>query len=254
VDPVDCVVVRGVALRRDPARELCFNISHLQSEMSRPNDTSSASRREYLHREVNQEVLSLEIAAQTMADFPEAPWELRMQLARQCWDETRHARLFFQRLVELGGYKGEFPIINNEWGVVCMLDSLPARLAVQNRTFEGGSLDVLRATINHWREIGDDRTAEVTETILADEVQHVRFANTWLKRLAKDNPRILLQVAAAIEHVKRVIAVLSPRPGDRTIDGVDLVNVDRSVRTNTDERRAAGFTEEEIEAVLRQES
>ena len=32
-----------------------------------------------------------------------------MQLARQCWDETRHVGLLYRRLLELGGQKGEFP-------------------------------------------------------------------------------------------------------------------------------------------------
>ena len=35
-----------------------------------------------------------------------------------------------------------YPIANLDWSVVGMLDSLAARLAVQNRTFEAGSLDM----------------------------------------------------------------------------------------------------------------
>jgi len=253
VDSSDGMVVRGVVLRRGPAREACFTVAHMHSEMRVPSDASEASRRDLLHRECNQEVLSLEIAAQSLAEFCDAPWDLRMELARQCWDETRHAQMRFQRLRELGGYKGEFPIINQEWGVVCMIDSLPARLAVQNRTFEGGSLDVLPITIKRWREIGDERTAEITETILADEIQHVRFANAWLKRLAQEDPRILMKVAAAMEYVRQAIEALSPKPGERGIDGSDLGAVDRSVKTNANDRRAAGFAEEEITEVVRQE-
>src|SRR5262249_31771822 len=130
--------VRGITLRRDPAREACFRVVHLATDMHEYPDMSEVSRRERLHRHMNNEIGSLEIAAQCLADFPGAPWELRMQLARQCWDETRHSELLYSRLRELGGYKGEFPVANLEWTVTCMLDSLPARLAVQNRTFEAG--------------------------------------------------------------------------------------------------------------------
>src|SRR5262249_48749317 len=98
VDAADTVVIRGVALRRSPAREACFTVAQLHSEMRVSNDMSEASRRDLLHREWNQEVLSLEIAAQSLVDFPDAAWELRLSLARQCWDETRHARLRFRRL------------------------------------------------------------------------------------------------------------------------------------------------------------
>ena len=61
-----------------------------------------------------------------------------MELARQCWDEARHAALSYRHLKELGGWKGMYPIANLDWSVVAMLDSLPARLAVQHRTFEAG--------------------------------------------------------------------------------------------------------------------
>jgi hypothetical protein len=71
--------------------------------------------------------------------------------------------------------------------------------------------------------------------------------------MTKEDPRVVLKLAAAMEYVESTIASLSPRAGDRSVEGVELVNVKRDVRTNTADRRAAGFTEEEIAAVLRQE-
>jgi hypothetical protein len=56
-----------------------------------------------------------------------------------------------------------------------------------------------------------------------------------------------------MEYLEATIAALSPRAADRSVDGVDLATVKRDVRTNAADRRAAGFTEEEIAAVLRQE-
>src|SRR5206468_9597774 len=101
--------VRGVRLRADPGREPCFHVVHLYSELWRSNDMSPQSQREKLHREYNTEVQGMEIAAQSLVDFPDAPWDLRMEIARQCWDESRHARLYQRRLAEKGGFKGEFP-------------------------------------------------------------------------------------------------------------------------------------------------
>ncbi len=242
----DTKVVRGVTLRSDPAREHCFTIAHLHTEMRLSNDDSLSSQRDRLHRECNQEVLSVEIAAQCLVDFPEAPWELRLNLARQCWDESRHAQLRWQRLIEIGGCKGEFPIINQEWGIVCMLDSLAARLAVQNRLFEGGSLDVLRATIDEWKKAGDERTAEVTDAILVDEIQHVRFGNDWLRQLVAGNPRVLLEIAAGIDHAKRMMAALVSRPGDLSANGLALEGLRAQIKVNLVDRLAAGFTEQEI--------
>ena len=82
--------VRGVTLHRDPAREPCFTVVHLHKDLHDYDDMSETSRRQRLHRHMHNEMQTLEIAAQGLADFPEAPWELRLQLARQCWDEARH--------------------------------------------------------------------------------------------------------------------------------------------------------------------
>jgi uncharacterized ferritin-like protein (DUF455 family) len=203
---------------------------------------------------MHNEMQTLEIAAQSLADFPDAPWELRMQLARQCWDETRHSALLYRRLRELGGHKGEFPVMNYEWGVTQMLESLPARLAVQNRTFEGGEMDLLRQQVAMWTEAGDEHTAALMDALLADEVQHVRYANRWLKQVAKENPRTVLQVAAGIHFLRQVTAGLAPQPGETNAVGVDLTAFTHpEVFTNVDDRRLADFTEQEIAELLRQE-
>jgi uncharacterized ferritin-like protein (DUF455 family) len=167
-------------------------------------------QRESLHTSINDEVQSLEIAAQMLVDFPDAPWELRMCLARQCWDETRHARVFLERLLAKGGYVGEFPIINQEWGVVCSFDALAARLAVQNRTFEGGALDVMRGSVDFWADLDDDGTAVAVDGIIADEIGHAGFGNEWLKLLARTNPRVLLDAVKALDDVKRMAVALAP--------------------------------------------
>ena len=158
---VDTVEVRGIRLRRDPARETCFTVVYSLTEMRSSNIKTPIAQREFLHRDVNNEVQSLEIAAQTLVDFPDAPWELRLSLARQCWDETRHAKLYYERLREMGGYKGEFPVTNHEWGVACLIRSLPARLTIQNRAFEAGSLDVFQKVARMWREIAGCDIANV---------------------------------------------------------------------------------------------
>ncbi len=246
--------VRGAVLRRDPAREPCFKLVHLHSDMQDYGGMSDVSRRQRLHQHMHNEMQSLEIAAQCIVDFPETPWELRLELARQCWDETRHTQMLYRRLLELGGRKGEFPVMNYEWGVTCMMDSLVARLALQNRTFEGGEIDLLRELVETWQKAGDEQTAELLGGILADEIQHVRFANLWLKRLARENPRILLQVAQAIRFLRGVTAALAPQPGDTNAAGVNLTGYTRSgVFANVEDRRRAEFTEEEIAEILRQE-
>jgi uncharacterized ferritin-like protein (DUF455 family) len=245
--------VRGVQHAPDPVREPCFRVVDTDSEMVDWPDMSEMSRREKLHRHMNNECVAMEIAAQALADFPDTPWELRMALARQTSDEARHVSVLRRRLLELGGYKGEFPVSNYEWTVTNLLGNLPGRLAVQNRTFEAGLIDLLGTLRNKWREAGDHRTADMLEGILADEITHVRFANRWIKRLTVEQPRVLLQVAQAVRFLRAVNEALAPAVGEVNAAGV-VLDAQRHLApaVNVNDRLEAEFTEDEVQEVLRQ--
>ncbi len=245
--------VRGVTLQQDPAREAVFTVVDTDAEMQDWPGMSDQSRREKLHRHMNNEMGALEIAAQCLVDFTEAPWALRMQLARQAADESRHVLILQRRLKEIGGKEGEFPVANFEWGVTGMIDDLPGRLAVQNRTFEAGLIDLLGVLRNKWREAGDDTTADLLDGILADEIAHVRLANRWIRTLTEENPRVLLQVAHAIRLLRDINRRLAPEVGDTNAVGIE-VTPDRLLppAVNVDGRLEAEFTEEEVHEVLRQ--
>jgi bacterioferritin (cytochrome b1) len=245
--------VRGVTLAADPARESCFRVVNTDDEMEEWPDTSIQSRQERLHRHMNIELGALEIAAQMLVDFPETPWDLRMALARQASDEARHAAMLFRRLAELGGTKGQFPIANFEWGVTMRISQLPGRLAVQNRTFEAGLIDLLGSLQTIWREAGDHETADMLDSILADEIGHVRFANRWLKRLTIENPRVLLSVAMAVRYLRGVNASLQPQVGEVNAAGVAFSEHRLSApAVNVEGRLEAEFSEEEVLEVLKQ--
>jgi len=243
--------VLGVVLCADPAREECFRVAQLDSEMQKfESGMSEEARRERLHRHMNNEMGALEIAAQCLADFPEAPWELRLQLARQAFDESRHVRALYQRLLQLGGYKGEFPIGNFEWAVTNMCDTLAARLAIQNRTFEAGQMDLLGALRQIWRSVGDETTAEVLEHILADEINHVRFANQWIRKMIQSDRRLLLKVASAVRVLAETNAALSEEPGPSS--GETSAQQHTKIGINVEDRRHADFSDDEINEILRQ--
>lgn len=253
ITPEETKQLKGMTLRRDPLREECFQVVNSDAEMHEWPGMSDISQRERLHRHMNNETGAIEIAAQCLVDFPEAPWELRMQLARQCWDESRHVASLYRRLREIGGRKGEFPVSNFEWSVTCMLDSLVARLALQNRTFEAGELDLLGQLPAKWREVGDERTAELLESILSDEITHVRFANQWLKRMIQENRRELLKIAVAVRFLSAVTAAVSPTEGELSPVGIAFTAPKHRVpQVNVEDRRNAEFTDGEIEEFLRQ--
>jgi len=259
--PAEVTVIRGINLRKRPAREACFTVVEDNSKLSfnadpdfeKGKDMSEANRRNRIHTHMHNEMQSIEIAAACLADFPDAPWELRMELARQCWDESRHSAALLRRLKEMGGHKGEFPVINYEWYITCIQDTLAARLAIQNRTFEGGEMDILKVHAKMWRDEGDEITAQLLEAILSDEIQHVRFANVWLKRLAMEDPRVLLKVLTGISFMKWVSQVFAPAPDDTNASGAKVADTIHEAPPNVDDRRLAEFSEKEIAELLRQD-
>ena len=247
------VDVDGIRLREEPARDACFRVVRKDSELHTYDSTTDIARREAVHRHMSNEITSLDIAAQCLVEFPDTPWGLKMELARQCWDEARHIAALHRRLIEMGGTKGEFPISAFEWQITCALDDLAARLASQNRTFEAGAMDVVGGNIREWRSAGDDATADVLDAILADEIQHVRFANRWIKKLAAENPRVLMKVAMAVRFLSHVNTTLQPKAGETNAVGMVYEDPRAQVPSvNIEDRKLAEFTEDEIHEILKQ--
>ena len=245
--------VQSVELAADPARESCFKVVNTDAEMEEWHDISLQSRRERLHRHMNNELGALEIAAQCLVDFPECPWDLRFALARQASDEARHSAMLKRRMEELGGVKGQFPIANYEWGVTKLIETLAGRLAVQNRTFEAGLIDLLGSLRIVWRDAGDQVTADLLDSILADEIMHVRYANRWLKRMTEQNPRVLLSVAMAVRFLRHIDKSLEAKVGDINAAGTTLSEQRLSApAVNIEGRLEAEFTEDEVLEVLKQ--
>lgn len=245
--------IDDVVLRDNPARDSCFRVVWQDTDMVEYSEMSDVGRREIVHRHMTNEITSLDIAADCLAAFPDAPWELRMELARQCWDESRHVQVLYRRLREMGGYKGEFPITVFEWSITCALDNLAGRLTTQNRTLEAGAMDVVGGLHRTMREAGDDRTADTLEGILADEVQHVRFANRWIKRLAQRDPRVLMKVASAVRFLAMVNEKFQNKEGETNVVGKALESAEARIpAVNVEDRRLAEFNDEEIHEILRQ--
>jgi uncharacterized ferritin-like protein (DUF455 family) len=192
--------------------------------------------KEFLHRQLNEELNSLEIAARNLVDFPEADWELRLAIARQCADEARHALAFRRLLESRGGFLGEYPVLNFQYRIITGIETLIGRLAVANRSFEAAGIDAIQDGIDSYRKKDDLEFVQLFDAQLADEVQHVRFANHWIHLLIeRDGGRAVLALARAVAHADEAF---------KHIAGDDVV----TYPVAEDIRREAGFTEEEIAA------
>ena len=94
-----------------------------------------------LHGIYTGELQAMEAAGRTLFDFPDAPWEFQLDMARQVWDESRHSEIF-QRLVEyMGGHAGDYVETEILWRCTQAMDPA-ARVAGINRGLEGLACDV----------------------------------------------------------------------------------------------------------------
>jgi uncharacterized ferritin-like protein (DUF455 family) len=220
-----------------PARDRRFTVRETWAEMSNIPPEDPRHQQEFLHRQMNEEVNGLEIAARNLVDFPDADWDLRMAIARQCWDEARHIVMFRRCYERRGGRVGEHPVLNFQYRIATRLDSLVGRLAVQNRSFEAAGIDAIQDGIREARAAGAQDLVELLDTQLADEVQHVRYANEWVKRLVeRGGPEATFKVVRSVSQANTAM---------RQVAGEALT----SYPVAEEIRREAGFEPGEIEAV-----
>jgi uncharacterized ferritin-like protein (DUF455 family) len=222
-----------------PARDSRFTVKDRWSEMENIPPEDPRHQQEFLHRQMNEEVNSIEISARNLVDFPDADWELRMAMARQCWDEARHVQMFRRVLEARGGTVGEFPVLNFQYRIITALPSLVGRLAVQNRSFEAAGIDAIHDGIGEAQGSGQDDMAALLEAQLADEMFHVRYANEWVRLLVeREGARATFALVQSVARADRAM---------REVAG-DAIT---TYPVAADLRREAGFSEAEIETVRR---
>src|SRR5260370_34194439 len=95
-----------------------------------------------LHGICAGEFQAMEAAGRTLFDFPDAPWEFQLDMARQVWDESRHAEIYLKLLEYVGSYYGEFPEGEVLWSCTQAEDPA-ARVAGEKSRRRGGAPRVL---------------------------------------------------------------------------------------------------------------
>ena len=224
---------------------------------SRPD--ASAAARGLMHGIFVGEIQALEGAGRTCHDFRTAgdsarraqddahgedsfadavPFALKLDMARQAWDEARHVEISVKLSDWMGSEIGEFAENTVLFQAACSTDPI-LRLAGVNRALEGLAIDVF-TTMKEFGDLAGDPYLEFCEDwMLADEVTHVKMGSTWLREITKDDKERQQQ---ALEF-------------QRTVDG--LFNF-RGARGETREasiqlarkfREMAGFDTEEIDEI-----
>ena len=157
----------------------------------------------------------------------DVPWTLIMAMARQTWDEVRHARLATGVLESYGGEIGEYPdtlagspppalqqgvqqaaqMVGSAAGgraapapaaqqgaapaagaAASFMSDPVASLSMVNVSLEGGALTLFKATSELGGRIGDELLERCFDYNWADEVTHTAIGDYFVKLLCQDNP------------------------------------------------------------------
>jgi uncharacterized ferritin-like protein (DUF455 family) len=204
--------------------------------------SSRESIRERMHGIFVGELQAMEGAGRSVYDFPDAPWEFTMDMARQVWDESRHVEIYLRLLEHMGGHIGEFPESTVLWRCACAEDAA-ARVAGVNRGLEGLACDVFNQLVHIARKIGDPLVEQAVDYVLADEITHVRMGSRWLNELTKGDP----------ERRRKAIEFQDTIDERFNLGGVrrDGAHEEVSISIAREARKLAGFTDEEIDRLVK---
>ena len=208
----------------------------------KPSDPDSPdAARALMHGIFVGEIQALEGAGRTCFDYDtgsgrdEVPFQLKLDMARQCWDEARHVEISVKLTAHMGTQIGEFSEQTMLFEAACNADPV-LRLTGVNRALEGLAIDVF----NTMREFGDATGDPVLyyceDWMLADEVTHVKMGSDWLRRLTVNDKERQQQ---ALEF-QRTVDKLFSFGGFRGEDDDSPIHLARRFR------QLAGFTDDEI--------
>ena len=197
-----------------------------------------------MHAIFTGEVQALEGAGRTCWDFDtgagtdDVPFAMKLDMARQCWDEARHCEISLKLGDWMGTEPGEYAENTVLFEAACNRDPV-LRLTGVNRALEGLAIDVFNTMRTFGEATGDPVLEFAEDWMLADEVTHVKMGSDWLRRLTEKDPE---RRARALEF-QRVVDKLFSAGGFRGDEE------DSPIRLARRFREMAGFTTDEVDEI-----
>ena len=208
-------------------------------------DASEAAR-SLMHGIFVGEIQALEGAGRTCHDFETGtgettdtvPFALKLDMARQAWDEARHVEISVKLSDWMGSEIGQYAENTVLFEVACSNDAV-LRLAGVNRALEGLAIDVF-TTMKEFGDVAGDPYLEFCEDwMLADEVTHVKMGSDWLRRITENDPD---RRRKALEFQSIVDKIFS-FGGTRSDSKESPIGLARRFR------ELAGFTVDEVDSI-----
>jgi len=181
-----------------------------------------------IHSLAHIELNAVDLACEIVWRFPDLPDDFYLQWVVVAQEEAHHFTLLRDHLLGMGYDYGDFDAHNGLWDMAERTKGdLLARLALVPRTLEARGLDASPQVRAKLAKVGDQQGAAIIDVILRDEIGHVAVGNRWYRW--ECGRRGLDPIAT---YAGLVSAYGAPRPRGPF---------------NIEARRAAGFTEVELE-------
>ena len=183
-----------------------------------------------IHALAHIEFNAINLALDAIWRFPNLPEDYYKDWLKVAQEESYHFELLSNYLTGIGYGYGSFDAHNSLWEMVEKTKNDPlARMALVPRTMESRGLDALPLIRKRFIQINDKEMTSILEVILNDEVGHVEIGNRWFNYLCDKDGIDPVDI-----YSKLVVQYKAP-----TLRGP----------FNIEARRAAGFTDRELEAL-----
>jgi uncharacterized ferritin-like protein (DUF455 family) len=140
----------------------------------------------FLHAVAHIEFTAIALALDAAYRFDGLPDAFYRDWLGVAVDEARHFRAVRVRLNEIGSDYGDLPAHRGLWELAEQTAShLLARMALVPRFMEARGLDVTPAMIEKLKGLGDQKSIEILEMILREEIGHVALGSYWFRYAAE---------------------------------------------------------------------
>ena len=191
-----------------------------------------AGRAAQLHAVAHIEFNAINLALDAVWRFAGMPEAYYRDWLRVASEEALHFTLLREHLATLGHGYGDFDAHDGLWAM-CekTAGDVVARMALVPRTLEARGLDATPPMQARLRQAGDLRAVAILDVILRDEIGHVAIGNRWYRWLCERDgldPVATYDRLAALHRAPRLRGPF-----------------------NVEARLAAGFTQIEVDTLLR---
>ncbi|MBC8952455.1 ferritin-like domain-containing protein [Xenorhabdus sp. PB62.4] len=174
-----------------PCRDLKLKKSNNKIFHANSNEELVKNNKTYLsflyYVLVDVEISAMEVCAHQMLKNDDMPYEFRLDLAKQIWDESRHAKYIYELFVGLGGDLYSEYYTNSVVERYMKSSTLLESLIIQQILQEGNAVEINLFLINELIKQDRHEEANAFVNINNDEAFHVQIGNKWISYLAEIN-------------------------------------------------------------------